>query len=201
MIQMTELDVINDALSTMGEVPLNDADEVHPLVAQIKRFLTEESKQLQHKGWWFNTEYVTLSPDALSKFIYVPQDTLSANPVVRPGPGYKRNFIQRGRRLYDTDKNTYIFDSDVEVKLTRYIPFEDLPIYAQRAVSTATSRRFQQAYDADGRRDQQLLVDMQLALQLLEQEDVRIRKPNLINKSTTARSLNRIAFGRYNRGY
>ena len=195
--QMTELDVINDALSTMGEAPLNDADEVHPLVAQIKRFMVEESKQLQQRGWWFNTEFVTLRPDALSGFIYVPQDTITANPVTRPTGSYKKHYIQRGRRLYNTDDNTYIFSDDVEVKLTRYIPFEDLPVYAQKAVSVLTSRRFQQAYDADGRRDQQLLVDSQVALQYLEQEDIRIRKPNLLNKSTTARSLSRIAVGRY----
>lgn len=191
---MTELDVINNALSTMGETPLNDADEVHPMVAQIKRFMKEENEQLQQQGWWFNTEYVTLVPDALSNFIYVPQDTISAVPVHRY---WRERYVQRGRRLYDANRNTYLIFQNVEVKLTRFIPFEDLPVFAKRVVSTLTSRRFQQAYDADGQRDQQLLVDVQYALQKLEQEDVRMRKPNLIKKHSTARSLNRIAGGRY----
>ena len=194
---MTELDVINNALSTMGEVPLNDADEVHPMVAQIKRFLKEENQLLQQKGWNFNQEYVTLSPDALSSFIYVPQDTITANPYIRPRLNYKENFIQRGRRLYNTDTNSYVFEKPVEVKLTRLIPFEELPPQAQRCVSNATCLRFQQAYDADGSRAQQLVMDLQISLQQLEQEDVRIRKPNLLLKSTTVRRMNEIGVGRY----
>lgn len=191
---MTELDVINDALSTMGEVPLNDADELHPMVPQIQRFLREENMSLQQQGWWFNQEYVTLTPDALSSFIYVPNDTIIANPVNKKS--YRENFIQRGKRLYNTDTNTYVFSDDVEVILTRLIPFEDMPVYAQKTVATATCLRFQQAHDADQTRAQLLMNDRNYHLMKLEQEDIRIRKPNMLYKNTTLRTLNGISRGR-----
>lgn len=187
---MTELDVINDALSTLGEAPLNDADETHPLVPQIKRFIKEESVRVLKRSWWFNKEIVTLQPDALSSFIYVPADAISCDPLEKKN--YEELLVMRGRRLYNVDKNTYVMDKEVDCYIIRDIPFEDLPVNAQQAVSIATSRRFQQAYDADRQRISQLEIDYREAIAMLRAEHIRNTNVNLIEKSTTLQSLNRI---------
>lgn len=190
MAFLTELNVINDALSTLGEAPLNDADESHPLVPQIKRFLEEERNKILMRSWWFNKETVTLQPDAISKFIYVPADALSCKVIVKSN--YEELLVIRGRRLYNTDKNTYVMDKSVDCYIIRDVPFEDLPANAQYAVSIGTSRRFQQAFDADSQRVRQLEIDYREAMALLRAEHIRNTNSNLINKNTTIRNLHRI---------
>lgn len=187
---LTELNVINDALSTLGEAPLNDADESHPLVPQIKRFLKEETNKILMRSWWFNKEIVTLQPDAISKFIYIPADALSCKVIVKSN--YEELLVIRGRRLYNTDKNTYVMDRNVDCYIIRDIPFEDLPANAQYAISIGTSRRFQQAYDADSQRVRQLEMDYREAMGVLRAEHIRNTNVNLIDKSTTIQKLHRI---------
>lgn len=185
-MNITELDIVNDMLATMGITPLNELNEDNPDVAGCRRIISQESSKIQQKQWWFNKERIDLFPDALSKFIYIPADAIRCNPIRKPP---RMPVVVRGRRLYDTDKNTYQFDEMIECWVVRNIPFNDLPLSAQVVVSMASVRRFQQSFDADRSKLEQINIDFQMAMADLNAEHIRNTDVNLIRKNSTIREL------------
>jgi len=178
---ITELDVINDMLASLGELPVNAVTEDHPLVAAGLRMLRVCNLREQAKTWWFNKDLVTLTPDAATGFIYVPADTINidpASPVTR--------LTQRGRRLFDpTRPDGYVFGQSVVCTLIRCIPFEELPPLAQAYISLDAQKDFQKAYDADRTKYEQLSMDRREAYMTLRAEDIRNRKSNLLYNPST----------------
>lgn len=188
---MTELDVVNDMLATMGISPLNQLDDNNPDVANCLRILNTQSERIQAQSWWFNYEQIDLFPDAESGFIYIPGDTIRCDPVRREP---LLPITQRGLRLYDTDRNTYDFTGwgKVTCWLVRKIPFDMLPLPARHAISLASVRKFQQSFDADPQKMQRLDSDYLESMIRLRAEHSRHTRPNLLNKPSTMGILNRI---------
>lgn len=185
---MTELDVINFALSMAGEAPLNDADEMHPMVPTIKRYLEDEKvKLLLQKRWWFCSEVVTLSPDAVQGVIYIPQYAITCHP--RKKYAYEENIVERGRRLYNTDKNTYLMDRSYECDVVYNLPFDEIPFLVQQVLQLATAMTFQMNFDADSQRLGQIQQQYQMYLAMLVAEDVRHKKQNFLKMPSTAKDL------------
>jgi len=178
-MRLTQLDVVNQCLASMGETPLNAVDADHPFVAAALLTLKTTNTQEQAKGWWFNTDLVTLHPDALSRFIYVPDDAISINPN-DTGTAW----VLRGRRLYDRFTSTYEFAGDVRVELVREIPFEDLPMLATHVIAARTVLDFQSAYDSDADKYSRLGVAYQQAFSTLRAEHIRQVKANMLNNPT-----------------
>ena len=52
----TELDVVNACLATLGELPLVELTDEHPMVAAARVNLTEAIVSEMHRQWWFNTD-------------------------------------------------------------------------------------------------------------------------------------------------
>lgn len=187
MAFLTELDVVNSCLGTLGELPVNALDDEHPLIAAARKVFKEVCYREQARQWWFNTEIINLKPDT-EKFIYVPADAIRCDPV-----DDSKNFIQRGRRMYDPTpgRNTYEMLGDLQCWLVRFIPFEDLPVPAAIAISYATQLNFMQSYDADGNKYQQIGRNYQDAYMILNAEHIRNSDTNLLQRhSTLGRMLN-----------
>lgn len=191
MAFLTELDVVNSCLGTLGELPVNALDDEHPLIAAARKVFKEVCYREQARQWWFNTEIIDLKRDADS-FIYVPQDAIRCDPV-----DDSKNFIQRGRRLYDPEKgkNTYVMDRDVTCWLVRFIPFEDLPVVAATAVNYATQLSFMQSYDADMNKYQQIGRNYADAYALLNAEHIRNADANLLHRNSTLNRMLNIGLG------
>lgn len=191
MAFLTELDVVNSCLGTLGELPVNALDDEHPLIAAARKVFKEVCYREQARQWWYNTEIVNLKRDADS-FIYVPADAIRCDPV-----DDSKNFIQRGRRLYDPEqgRNTYVMDRDVTCWLVRFLPFEDLPVAAAIAISYATQLSFMQSYDADGNKYQQISRDARDAYMILNAEHVRNSDTNLLQRHTTLNRMLSIGSG------
>lgn len=190
MAFLSELDVINDMLGSLGEAPLNALDEEHPLVPAGVRMLRVASFREQAKSWWFNQEIITLSPDATSGFVYTPDD------AIRVDPTDGTSFIQRGNKLYrpyGDASDRYVFTSKVECVLVRLIPFEDLPPSAALLVSTGAQKDFQRAYDADQLKYAQIVQDYRDAFIQCNAEHIRNRGANLLTKPSTAAIMNHIS--------
>ena len=185
---MTELDVVNDMLATMGISPLNQLDDSNPDVANCRRIIASQSEDVQSLQWWFNFEQIDLYPDALSKFVYLPGDAIRCDPVLREP---LLPIVQRGSRLYDTDKNTYKFEdvSKITCWIVRKIPFADLPPSAQRVIGIGSARKFQQSFDADPQKMARLDQEYGMALTRLKAEHIRNIRPNLLNKNSTLNSM------------
>jgi hypothetical protein len=181
MPALSVLDVVNDCLATLGELPLNTVDEGHPMVPAALRTLKTASAREQAKSWWFNKELTDLVPDT-SGYIYLPNDVLRVDPQAT----YLK-YIQRGRRLYKPFETSaldkYKFDSRVRCWLIRELPFEDLPVPAQQVISYSAQLDFMKAYEADQNKVQQVVVSYRDSLMQLNAEHTRNVGVNLLNRA------------------
>lgn len=177
---ISELDVVNECLASLGEVPLNSLDDEHSYVPAARRHLRIANGREQAKGWWFNRETLTLTPDPQSNFIYIPEDTISVDPSSQ-----WTHLVQRGRRLYDPLGAGYAIGKQISVTLIRLIPFEELPPPAAAYISLCAQRDFQKAFDADRMKVEQIYQERQEALITLRAEDIRNAGVNLLYKPST----------------
>lgn len=182
---ISELDVVNDCLALLGETSLNSLDDEHTYVADARRALRIANVREQGKGWWFNRERVQLTPDPQSNFIYVPEDTISIDPV-----SAWTHLVQRGRRLYDPQGAGYAIGQPVLVTMLRLIPFEELPPPAAAYISLCTQRDFSKNFDADRAKVELLLRDQAEAIITLRAEDIRNAGVNLLYRPSTLAKMN-----------
>lgn len=180
MPAITYLDVVNDMLATVGELPLNTVDEGHPDVPAALRMIATASAREQAKSWWFNRELTDLVPD-ISGHIYLPNDVLRVDPQAT-----SLNYVQRGRRLYKpfepSSVNKYLFDRPVRCWLVRELPFEDLPYPAQQTISYSAQLEFTKAYEADQAKVQQIMMLYRESLIALNAEHVRAQDANILTR-------------------
>lgn len=191
MAFLTELDVVNECLKTLGELPLNSLDDEHDLVPAAQAALKRASMREQAKAWWFNKELTTLTPAVGTGYIILPADTIRVDPTDET-----LNYVQRGNRLYQsyataaTDK--FKFDKPVDCWLIRQLPFEDLPPSAQTLVSIAAVLDFQKDYDADRAKVDQLKEDRREAYIVLNAEHIRNVNANRLRSPSVVRTMRRI---------
>lgn len=138
----TELEALNTMLSTIGESPVNSVEDNGNVDAVIARqILRATSREVQSRGWHFNTEKdYSVQPDS-NKNLVLPQTVLKADTV---SPDQDTDVVVRGNRLYDRRKHTYIFDKPVKVDMVVLLPFEELPEVARYYITIRAARIFQQ---------------------------------------------------------
>ncbi|UDL16958.1 hypothetical protein [Stenotrophomonas phage TS-10] len=175
---ISKLDVVNDALSCLGEAGLTDLQEDHAYRDMILGFLTTELDRICAKGWWFNQEYVRLVPDANSRFIYVPTDVYSVVPIQSAG----FSVTQMGRRMYDARRRTYEWSNPLPVRLTRKFDFEDLPYNAAAAIRDATTVKFQGRIDADRETKADAEKAAAYSMEELHRINLQQQKFNMLNR-------------------
>lgn len=179
------LDVVNDCLALLGELPVNDLETPHPAVPGARRLLTNTNELLQADRWWFNTEFTTLTPQVGNKRIVVPGDTAAIDTIPRR-PGV----TVRGTYLYDTDKGSYEFGAPMEVRLHRVVPFDQLPLSARRYISAEAQLRFQNTIDADALKTRELKEERTMAYRLMNAEHIRNVRANMLTRPGVAYVLN-----------
>ena len=172
---LSELDVVNEMLSTLGEAPLNELDDEHPLVPAARRIIRIASYRIQAEAWWFNQEHVTLVNDPDTGEVLVPADAIRVDPKDR-----NWNLVQRGRRLYDPENATYNIGEPVPSVLVRNIPFDDLPPTVQHAVSLTAQVEFNKSYDGDETKLSMLGAALNLARASMHAEHIRNVDANLL---------------------
>lgn len=173
---MTKLDIINDMLASISELPLNELDARHPHVAAGLRILEQKNREFQVNlgaGWWFNIlPHYPLHPDA-DKHIHVPYDLLKYS-----SPAYPQRFHTVKGVLWDNSRNSNEFDGTVIVDAIRCIDVEDLPPLAHAYVSYESIKRFSTTYEGDMQRFQQQADDSRNALVALRAQDIREKRAN-----------------------
>lgn len=134
----TELDAVNSMLETIGESPVNTL-EVSGLgdVSIAINTLRRTSREVQSRGWEFNTEVMMLSPDE-DGYINIPAEALKADPVSRD-----YTYVQRGTKLYDKVNNTFVFTVAITLEVIWLLDFATLPEPARHYIAVKASRRFQ----------------------------------------------------------
>jgi len=141
----TELEAVNTMLTSIGEQPIQNLDDLAGLTdASIARqILNNVSRAVQSRGWVFNTDLdKVMKPDQYGEILL--NDTILRVDTTTRMRDPDNDIIERGRRLYDRQKNTDKFDEGTEVKcnLIIYLNFKDLPEPARRYISIRAARIF-----------------------------------------------------------
>lgn len=138
----TELEAINTMLSTIGESPVNMVEDTGNVDVVIARqILQTVSREVQARGWHFNTEInYTITPDS-EGYLVLPNTVLKVDTVY---PDSSKDVVVRGSRLYDREKHTYVFTDAVKVDMTILLTFDELPEVARNYATIRASRIFQE---------------------------------------------------------
>lgn len=141
---MTELEAVNAMLHSIGESPVvtvdDDTDPLPVDVDQALRTLRSVNREVQVRGWQFNTEQeYPLARDG-SNFLPLPSNCLHADP---DGQFFLRDGVVRGTRLYDRENHSYVWDKDITVTIKLLLPFEELPEAARNLIAIRAARKFQ----------------------------------------------------------
>ncbi len=139
----SELEAINTILSVIGESPISSTSEISSVADAViaQSILSEVSRQVQTKGWHFNTDKeITLSPDTFSGEITVSTNCLRVDPA---GDDRELDLVHRGTRLYDRTLHTYNIAKQVKVDMVVLLPFTELPQAARQYITVKAARVFQ----------------------------------------------------------
>ena len=138
----TELEAINTMLSTIGESPVNTVEDTGNVDVVIARqILQTASREVQARGWHFNTEInYTITPDS-DGYLVLPKTVLKVDTVY---PDSSKDVVVRGSKLYDRENHTYVFTGAVKVDMTILLTFDELPEVARNYVTIRSSRIFQE---------------------------------------------------------
>ena len=144
---MTELDAINRMLAVIGEAPIDSLSsiQVNEITdsALARRTLAEVNRDVQSEGWSWNTdESVEIGATAQDEFV-LPSDTLQAQ--FSPAQYSDCQYVQRGLKIWDRQKQTYAFADDVGgqlyiSQLIRQLDWDQLPHQAQEYISIRAAR-------------------------------------------------------------
>lgn len=143
-VATTELMAVNEMLTAVGTTPVNTLS-VSGLTDAAIAFdtLVAVSKEVQSKGWWFNTNIAAQYTPA-ANVITVPANVLSIRPTfgtyaIAPETV---QFALRDNKLYNLETNANVAVS-VRADVVKEIEFENLPESARRYITVRAARIFQ----------------------------------------------------------
>ena len=142
-VPVNELEAVNMLLAAVGEAAVSSLETATTVdVTQAKNLISNINREVQQKGWHFNTEWdVILSLDSDSR---IPLGTTILS-IYSPT---KMTTI-RGREgspfLYDLNNNTFTWTTSVNDAVTiTLLDFEDIPQTARQYITTKAARIFQE---------------------------------------------------------
>ena len=142
-VPVNELEAVNMLLAAVGEAAVSSLETATTVdVTQAKNLLSNINREVQQKGWHFNTEWdVVFSLDSDSR---IPLGTTVLS-IYSPT---KMTTI-RGREgspfLYDLDNNTFTWTASINDAVTiTLLDFEDIPQTARQYITTKAARIFQE---------------------------------------------------------
>ena len=137
--KISELDAVNSVLANIGQSPVNDLTENSVDIGLAVRHLSSVSRELQMRGWSFNTdsEYV-LSPNPDNK-IDITDDMLAVDLDKVNYPEF--DVVIRGSFLYNRYNRSYTFTADLKADITWLLAWQDLPPHAQNYIVVTSGIR------------------------------------------------------------
>lgn len=138
----TELDAINTMLSVIGEAPVNTVEDNGIVDAVLAlQILRSTSREVQARGWHFNTEKnYPLTPDT-DGFLVLPNTVLRADTI---DSSSDIDVVVRGNRLYNRRDHTFQFEKAVYVDMVILLEFDELPEPARHFITIRSARIFQE---------------------------------------------------------
>ena len=136
----TELDAVNQILSSVGQAPVTTLDLKNPEVAIALNTLREVNRQVQNEGWCFNTERgYKLTPDSTTNQIAYPSNMLAIDTNVDTHKD-KYDVVRRQGKLYDKLNHTYTFTDEITADVVWLFDFTDVPPQIQAYMTARAAR-------------------------------------------------------------
>jgi hypothetical protein len=143
---LTKLDAVNAMLASIGEAPVASLTSPSADTTLAETKLEEVRADVLAAGWAMNTDNkVTLTRD-VSGHILVPADAITVDTV---GTSRHLDVVIRvdsatsARKLWDRASNTFVFATDVLVRVVRDFPFDQLDHHLRRYITAEATVRFQ----------------------------------------------------------
>jgi hypothetical protein len=140
MTPTTTLEAVNIMLSSIGEAPVNSLASGLVDAEMAETILNATSREIQSRGWKFNTEKkFRITPNTDGE-ILLPTNTLKAdiNQSSR-----ELDLVQRGGKMYNLISHSYNVGTTVELDLVVFLDFELLPEAARHYITIKAARVFQ----------------------------------------------------------
>ena len=191
IIPTTELDAVNAILTNLGEPPVNSLTGEIPLDAsQALAALNEVSREVQKRGWYFNTEDHIVAPD-VSGYLNLPLNCLQAKTI---DEDKCTPVVQRNTRLYNMTpfKHGFVFDKSLKCQLVLGLSYTDLPQTAKSYVFLRAARVFQVRQLGDQMNSQDDTTDEKMALVELHAEQLRMAPYSLRDSASMSAALSQI---------
>jgi len=174
----TALDAVNDMLRSIGQGQVNSLDAHEGVDAgnAISALITT-SREVQERGWYFNTDYdYPLVPD-VNGAIALPPNMVQFEPEK-----CWDHVTERDRKLYDRDKHTFVFDASTTIRgrVVWLFEFEQLPQAARTYIHRKAGRMFQVGAVGSDLLYQFTREMEEEALAALNRAHIRAEKPNAI---------------------
>lgn len=136
----TELDAVNQILSSLGQTLVTTLDLQNPEVAVVLTTLREVNRMVQAEGWAFNTERkYPLTPDSTTKEIKFPINALALDTNV-DSHNALYDPIRRDGKLYDRLNHTFEWTDSIEADIVWYFAFPDVPPAVQAYITARAAR-------------------------------------------------------------
>ncbi len=175
----SELEAVNEILSSIGSSPVDTLDESLDVdVINAKRLLEATSREIQSRGWYFNTEdSVTLQPDTDSNMVPCPE-----NYLVFYSDGYQ--LVRQSGYFFDIASRTSEFPNGLTVTLIRYLQFDELPEVFRKYITVRTARLFQMRFLGAQELDVSLQFAESEAYSAIVDFDLKTGNYNIYNDDT-----------------
>jgi len=136
----TELDAVNQILSSVGQAPVTTLDLQNPEVSIVLNTLREVNRQVQAEGWIFNTEReYEMTPDSSTNQIAYPFNMLQIDTNQYQHKN-KYDVVRRNGKLYDRLHHTFTFTDSIKADVVWYFDFTDVPPAIQAYITARAAR-------------------------------------------------------------
>jgi len=142
----SELNMINDSLLSIGEVPFLEGTIVDTIPIgtdgeTAKRIVRTTMIEVQSRGWFFNMDYAfKLIPDSYG-FITMPPNTLR---VDFGNSSFKHQYTIKNGSIYDYLNQTFVIEEVLTADVIWLVDYAELPPEAYEYISLRSARKFQQ---------------------------------------------------------
>jgi hypothetical protein len=182
LTRTSELDAVNTILSIMGETPVNTLDVAGNLhVEQAQARLREYSRDIQERGWHFNTDQDYSMARNGANRIPVPDNVLHITTSGNHKHKYK--VVERGGFLYDIEEQSFTFDEALLCRVVWFMEFDEIPEAARRYITIRAARALQERMVGAETTHKFTADDEAMALGSLNRAELRLRKANMLTGS------------------
>ena len=186
----SKLDAVNSILIGIGEAPVNTLGSGLQEAEIAEVILDNVSREVQSRGWTFNTDIRKTLPKNSDGYINLPSNYLKVDTTTLLRD-YDTDVVERDRRLYDRITNSFVFTDDIVTDVVVLLNFDGLPEVARRYITLRASRKFQENLLGSQTLSQLQADEEQSAFIALLQSEGEIGDYNIFDHYDTYRHVDR----------